>query len=175
MPQLSNPALWDQVRTIDLAHVSRRLSRKLGWDQERCDKAIIDYRAFLYAAATFEGAVTPTPDIDEVWHAHILHTKAYAEACFAVFGGYLHHQPFGEDERADVDEQNRLRAFFEAEFGRPILNAIGDCRGDCNNDDPPNCKCSDECCGKDISAGAKFDPVFFGLETSCNGSFRQRV
>lgn len=32
-------------------------------------------------------------DVDDIWHAHILHTRKYAEDCGSYFGYFLHHTP----------------------------------------------------------------------------------
>lgn len=68
----------------------------------------------------------PSLDIDEVWHAHILHTEEYAEFCQNVFGFYLHHHPHhgkrGELTDADIAEafeQGTQKLYF-SEFGEYI-------------------------------------------------------
>lgn len=43
----------------------------------------------------------PDKDVDRYWHAHILHTKQYAEDCMRYFGFFLHHAPnnaFGKNK-----------------------------------------------------------------------------
>jgi len=63
---------------------------------------VLRYRRFLSIAA--EGVrVVPTEDIDRVWHAHILHTDAYARDCERVFGFFFHHNPIAA-EHADLNE-----------------------------------------------------------------------
>ena len=41
--------------------------------------------------------LSPSPRVDELWHALILDTLAYKEACEAMLGagGFLHHDPRG--------------------------------------------------------------------------------
>ena len=35
----------------------------------------------------------PEKDVDQYWHAHILHTKQYTADCQRYFGYFLHHNP----------------------------------------------------------------------------------
>ncbi len=79
------------VHTIDLTRVRARLLRS-GWDAARYAAAEASYLAFLGDAGAGD-VLTPTPDVDEVWHAHLLHTKDYLRDCMRVFGRFLHHEP----------------------------------------------------------------------------------
>lgn len=79
------------IAALDLSMVSQRLAKQ-GWDQQRIEQATGDYRVYLQEIAA-GGRVEPTPDVDEVWHAHILHTRRYAEDCDRMFGAFLHHDP----------------------------------------------------------------------------------
>ena len=47
--------------------------------------------------------------VDEVWHAHILDTRAYTAACEAMLGagGLIHHDPHGGDDAAARDARLR--------------------------------------------------------------------
>jgi len=40
-----------------------------------------------------KGIATPTPEVDEVWHNFILHTRLYKEYCLKNFGKFIHHNP----------------------------------------------------------------------------------
>lgn len=63
-----------------------------GFSEERADKAIEDYKAFLERHLLLpDNDDNPTLDADQAWHAHILHTRDYFSACEAIFGEYLHH------------------------------------------------------------------------------------
>ena len=58
-----------------------------------------DYKKFLAlkaATSDFDAVLlSPSPRVDEVWHAHILDTRAYTAACEAMLGagGFIHHDP----------------------------------------------------------------------------------
>ena len=83
------------IIALDLSMVGQRLASK-GWKASRIGTALEGYRAFLSVVAGGE-MVRPEPDVDVVWHEHILHTKRYEDDCNAVFGGFLHHNPDGAD------------------------------------------------------------------------------
>jgi hypothetical protein len=56
---------------------SKRLSRENGWSQEFADKCIREYKKFLYLLMTSEEELTPSDQVDQVWHLHLLYTKSY--------------------------------------------------------------------------------------------------
>lgn len=70
------------------------LTWKLGWKLQESELAITEYKKFLVLAYESKVEVTPSFVVDEVWHHHILHTKAYAEFCGRM-GKFLHHNPGG--------------------------------------------------------------------------------
>lgn len=46
---------------------------------------------FLAAAAS--SRQVPSLELDEAWHAFILHSKDYADYCLKRFGRFIHHVP----------------------------------------------------------------------------------
>lgn len=42
----------------------------------------------------------PSPEVDEAWHAFILHTKDYMEFCNSKLGFYVHHIPDDQEQSA---------------------------------------------------------------------------
>jgi len=59
------------------------------------------YRVFLYCCVlgcSYNVSLNGPGDvIDEVWHAHILHSEQYQFQCNKIFGSYLHHSPVDGD------------------------------------------------------------------------------
>ncbi|GHC51578.1 glycine-rich domain-containing protein [Streptomyces cinnamoneus] len=49
--------------------------------------------AFVAASAASEKPLSPSPLVDDFWHAFVLRTKAYADFCQGTFGKFVHHQP----------------------------------------------------------------------------------
>lgn len=69
---------------------------------------VADYKKFLAIRATFAAnnvgcemlLCSPSTNMDAMWHAHILDTRAYKECCELLLGsnGFVHHDPYaGED------------------------------------------------------------------------------
>lgn len=79
------------VAALDLSMVAGRLSAQ-GWEEERIDAAINGYKTFLQDVGNGSN-FRPEPDVDAVWHEHILHTQQYAKDCESIFGAFLHHTP----------------------------------------------------------------------------------
>ncbi len=116
------------VKSIDLGMIRMKLADPFegkGWTDERLDLAVREYRRFLtlYVLAP-EAATVPSELVDEVWHAHILDTQAYASDCQNVFGFFLHHFPyFGMRGKADARALDRAYDDtldrYRAAFGEP--------------------------------------------------------
>src|SRR5260221_7260745 len=74
-----------------------------GWSGDYTDRVERNYRSHLGMLAKHLDKIGDIPvskDVDEFWHAHILHTMKYTEDCDAVFGTYLHHNPKGSSDAA---------------------------------------------------------------------------
>ncbi len=81
--------------TVDLERVAARVAKEHpDWLDERLERAEGDYRLFLMCVAAKGGPLTPSEDVDTMWHAHILHTQDYMQFCDAYFGHYMHHLPY---------------------------------------------------------------------------------
>lgn len=61
--------------------------------EEKADRGVGQMLAFLAACDYADRPLSPSPLVDDFWHAFLLHTKAYAEFCEQRFGRFLHHQP----------------------------------------------------------------------------------
>lgn len=84
----------------------------LGWQRHKLDYVERQYRNWLFLRRMYEGQLLPPPaDVDDFWHAHILETRSYHRDSIAIFGCYLHHDPyvgFGDPRAFE-----RLRIAFE--------------------------------------------------------------
>ena len=75
-------------------------------DTNASDALLDDYKKFLALKAAqsdfYAALLSPSPQVDELWHAHILDTLAYKEACEAMLGagGFIHHDPRGGRDAA---------------------------------------------------------------------------
>jgi hypothetical protein len=93
-------------------------------------KAVLDemeaeYRKFLaLRLAHPDDEIVPCKLVDEMWHRHILDTRAYAEDCQHLFGAFMHHFPyFGmrgpDDKQALHDAYDLTLERYRDAFGEP--------------------------------------------------------
>ena len=103
-----------------------------GWSRETTTGAIARYLMFLCLIYLYPNRpIVPTPEIDAVWHQHILDTSKYAEDCERLFGRFIHHFPyFGK--RGESDRKNLYLAFaetqalFQEHFGANFGTALAE-------------------------------------------------
>jgi hypothetical protein len=102
----------DQSQAIDFIMsypfdaVRARLVRKQILPEGIVDQAITEYKKFLVLARLEYGPLEMfSRQVDEVWHAHILFTRDYAEFCQIAFGQFFHHQPLTHHEAQTSSEK----------------------------------------------------------------------
>lgn len=78
-----------------------KLAAKRGWTTAFALRAIAEYKKFVYLGVTSSTPVTPSKHVDQVWHQHLLFTKAYREFCTDVLRQDFDHHP----ELVPVDTQ----------------------------------------------------------------------
>src|SRR3990170_1079306 len=119
------------IANIDLEMVKMKLQdtgEGLGWTEEQCDEAEIEYKRFLHLNMKFSNAtIVPHTVMDLMWHQHILDTKAYHKDCEIVFGEYFHHFPyFGIRSESDGQDLNsafeKTQKIYASEFGEEMIN-----------------------------------------------------
>jgi uncharacterized protein (TIGR04222 family) len=84
---------------------SRRLARDNGWSEAYSQRAIEEYRRFAYLAVMAGHPVTPSDQVDQVWHLHLTYSRSYWEVfCPQVLEKPLHHEP----TRGGAAEQSKF-------------------------------------------------------------------
>jgi hypothetical protein len=113
---------------LDLSMVRMKLADAddgKGWSTDELDQAEQEYRRFLALHLMYpERSVVPCHLVDEVWHAHILDTQAYAPDCDRLFGFFLHHFPYfgmrGEQDASDlIDAYDETLMRYREAWGEP--------------------------------------------------------
>lgn len=96
------------LSSVSLDLVRYRLITKLQWSEERADKAIPEYLRFLHLLSMSKKGISlaPSIEVDEVWHAHILHTALYAKHCQEIAGRFIHHSPSAPTEEKSKGRQS---------------------------------------------------------------------
>lgn len=119
------------IANIDLEMVKMKLrdtEEGLGWTDEQCENAEIEYKRFLQLNKKFPNvSIVPHTEMDLMWHQHILDTRAYHKDCITFFGEYFHHFPyFGirseSDRRALNKAFEETQKIYASEFGEEMIN-----------------------------------------------------
>ena len=113
-------------RTIELQELIEKfllpfgneyMRQKYNWSPIYTGVALREYKRFMYLACISQEAVTPSLDIDEVWHTHILHTRSYREFS-RMIGRIIHHDPGMPNERSSFQGQyQKTLDFYREVFG----------------------------------------------------------
>jgi len=120
-----NQELWNRILAFDLDNppseygFSTRLAKENFWTQEFTNQAILEYKKFMYLAATSKFMVSPSEIIDVVWHQHLIFTKSYQDFC-KILGKQIQHIPSThnrEDYEKFFKAKERTINFYEKEFG----------------------------------------------------------
>ena len=119
--------MWKLIWGWDFGFLLERLLGQRSMPEGIIKRAIEEYRRFMTLVVLggdhldmFSG------EVDEVWHAHILFTRQYAEFCQAVYGRFIHHDPVLPREaehlaeHAQEDREKFFRAY-RAVFGEPSI------------------------------------------------------
>lgn len=107
--------LWQRISTyhpdkpgVELSF-SQRLARENGWNRRFALRAIEEYKRFMYLACTGTTALTPSEEVDQVWHLHLIYSKLYWEDfCGEVLQQPLHHAPTEGGKK----EQGKFAQFY---------------------------------------------------------------
>ncbi len=97
---INEKALWERIRDFSLDNsesafpFSARLTRENNWNKAYTQRVIEEYKRFAFLAIAAGHPVTPSVDIDQVWHLHLCYTESYWERfCGEVLKQPLHHGP----------------------------------------------------------------------------------
>ena len=115
-------SLWSRIEQFSLDEpgaafpFSTRLARENRWSPDRAERAIREYKRFMFLGCVTGHPVSPSEDVDQVWHLHLVYTKSYwKDFCGEVLRQPFHHQPTkgGSDESAKFGEwyANTLRSY----------------------------------------------------------------
>ncbi|MGQ0801032.1 MAG: TIGR04222 domain-containing membrane protein, partial [Pseudomarimonas sp.] len=121
-------ALWQRIQAHPFENATvaldftRRLAREQHWSLSEARAAVAEYRKFCFLAALGH-AVTPSVDVDEVWHLHLTYSRDYWQCfCAQVLRTHLHHGPTVGGLAADAryrDQYGATLRLYEQYFDVP--------------------------------------------------------
>ncbi|MEZ5443246.1 MAG: TIGR04222 domain-containing membrane protein [Lysobacterales bacterium] len=122
-------ALWGRLQAHPLERpeqgldLVRRVAREQGWTLPEARAAVEEYRRFCLLACLSETPVTPSEDVDQVWHLHLTYSRDYWERwCGQALQRPLHHDPTPGGQAAGqtyVQQYAQTLALYERCFGPP--------------------------------------------------------
>lgn len=81
---------------------------------------INEYKKFLALKLKYQDVpIIPSYLVDQIWHQHILDTRAYTKDCIDIFGYYVHHDPhlYDNDLEGLGFAQRRTLDLYKLEYG----------------------------------------------------------
>lgn len=71
-----------------------RLAREQGWDHAFAGRVASEYLRFIHLAMAAGHPVTPSEQVDQAWHLHLIYSRSYwNDLCRDTLGQDLHHGP----------------------------------------------------------------------------------
>lgn len=87
------------LHTWDMSGPKAFVQQEHGYSAAYADRLEREYKRFVELKLRHQHLDFPVSvPVDPIWHAHMLHTRDYAEFSLAVRGAYLHHVPAMSDE-----------------------------------------------------------------------------
>ncbi|NEZ63886.1 hypothetical protein D0962_14000 [Leptolyngbyaceae cyanobacterium CCMR0082] len=100
---------------------SQRLAQENCWSFKYTCRVIEEYKRFAFLAVVAGHPVTPSDQVDQVWHLHLTYTRSYWEDfCPNVLQMSLHHEPTqggGVEHDKFLDWYSRTLASYRQLFG----------------------------------------------------------
>ncbi len=128
------PALRQRIENFPLDEpeallpFTSRLAREQGWTHAFAGRVVREYRRFLYLAMASGHPVTPSEEVDQAWHLHLVYTRSYWQTlCKEILGRDLHHEPTSGGQRESakfVDWYAKTLESYQRLFGEPAPTDI---------------------------------------------------
>jgi len=121
--------LWHKIETFALDDpeaafsFTDRLARENRWSLSYSLGAVAEYKRFIFLICVSGRSLTPSDQVDQVWHLHLLYTESYwIDLCQNTLQRQIHHGPTrgGQREKqrfnnAYEDTLAQYRLFFNEE------------------------------------------------------------
>ncbi|MDA7921499.1 hypothetical protein N9B73_07065 [Verrucomicrobiales bacterium] len=93
-------SLWNRLKAFHIGDETaifgfeHRLARENGWTVDFAERVIEEYKCFMFLAVRSGHRVTPSEEIDQVWHLHLVYTQSYwKEFCEETLEHEINHGP----------------------------------------------------------------------------------
>jgi hypothetical protein len=92
--------LWNKIKLFQFDddkidfNFSNRLARENNWSLSYSKEVIEEYKKFIFLSCITKIGVTPSDQVDQVWHLHLTYTKSYwIDFCKNTLEKEIHHNP----------------------------------------------------------------------------------
>ncbi len=119
--------IWQRIQSFQLDEpgaafpFSRRLAAENGWQHPFALALMEEYKRFLFLTLVSPTPVTPSREVDAVWHLHLIYTYSYWEClCGETLGRKIHHHPTRGGSAEGLKFYNyycQTLTFYESCFG----------------------------------------------------------
>lgn len=101
--------IWQRILEFELDDYKSsmtftdRLARDNNWTLEFAYRAVFEYKRFMFLICADKLPKTPSDEVDQVWHMHLLYTHSYwKDFCPNVLKMEVHHGPTkGAEQRGE--------------------------------------------------------------------------
>ncbi len=124
---MNNQYLWNSVESFSLDNnpndpynFSIRLAFENKWSEYITQQAILEYKKFMFLAATSGNMVSPSEVVDIVWHQHLLFSQSYDAFC-SLLGKRIDHVPSTHNPKQKVQfakAKEYTKKVYEENFGK---------------------------------------------------------
>lgn len=108
-------SLWEKIRRFELDDASSsysfsdRLARENSWPFDYAVEVILEYKKFIFLQCIATHPLTPSDQVDQVWHLHLLYTRSYwIEMCDGILQRQIHHGP----TQGGLAERNKFQDWY---------------------------------------------------------------
>ncbi|SHK89696.1 glycine-rich domain-containing protein [Hymenobacter psychrotolerans] len=115
MTPILQPELWHKIQQFELDDPTAtfsftdRLARENGWSLAFALQAAAEYKRFIFLLCVTDQPLTPSHEVDQVWHLHLLYTRSYwIDFCQHTLGRPVHHGP----TRGGSQEQGKFSDWY---------------------------------------------------------------
>jgi hypothetical protein len=120
--------LWNSIKEFELDDIhasfsfSDRLVRENAWSLEYALRAIFEYKKFMFLICISKTPLTPSDQVDQVWHLHLIYTESYwIDFCQNTLQQPIHHGP-----TKGVEQRGNFREYYQhtLSFYKKIFQTI---------------------------------------------------
>lgn len=108
-----NKELWNRIKAFEIDDpnaklcFSDRIARENSWSLEYSLRAILEYKKFMFLICISKHPLTPSDQVDQVWHLHLIYTESYwTDFCKDTLGKFIQHGPTKGGDKEKIKYSN---------------------------------------------------------------------